>query len=477
MTPEQNIKSNIPEFTVSELSASLKRTLEDQYGRVRLRGELSRVSLPSSGHMYTSLKDENAVIDAVCWRGTVGKLSIKPEEGLDVICTGRITSYAAQSKYQIIIESMELAGEGALLKMLEDRRKKLAAEGLFAEDHKKPLPFLPEVIGVITSPTGAVIRDILHRLEDRFPRRVLLWPVPVQGEQAADKIVAALQGFSDIQYKGLPRPDLLIVARGGGSLEDLMPFNEENVVRAAYSCPIPIISAVGHETDTTLLDFVADRRAPTPTGAAEIAVPRKADLQARLYDIQSRLWNSVARLAETRSTTLHMLAARMGEPSRMLEAHAQRMDNLGGRLSHAFAGILGRFSERLIYASGGLLHPRARLMEASGQVRRWAEALSVLPARFIKEAQTRLNHADKMLHAYSFENVLDRGFTLLRDAEGTIVADPPDGPKDVEVLFRGGRKAQAQISSPQKPGHQKPGKKSTNRARKKGNKNNQQELF
>ena len=271
---EPEAAANLPEHSVSELSEAIKRTLEGRFERVRVRGEISGFKRAASGHLYMALKDENAVLDAVCWRGLAGRLTVAPEDGLEVVATGRITSYPGRSKYQIVIESLELAGEGALLKLLEERRKKLAAEGLFDPERKRPPPFLPTVIGVVTSPTGAVIRDILHRLSDRFPRRVLVWPVLVQGKGAAEQVAAAIEGFNRLEPDGpVPRPDLIIVARGGGSLEDLWAFNEEVVVRAAAGSRIPLISAVGHETDTTLIDHAADLRAPTPTAAAEMAVP------------------------------------------------------------------------------------------------------------------------------------------------------------------------------------------------------------
>src|SRR5579871_5912636 len=263
-------RANLPEFTVSELSAAVKRSLEQGFAYVRVRGEVSGFKRHGSGHCYLSLKDSEAVLDAVIWRMTAQRLALKPEDGMEVVCTGRITTFPGRSKYQLVIESVELAGVGALLKLLEDRRKRLAAEGLFDASRKRKLPFLPEVVGVVTSPTGAVIRDILHRLQDRFPRRVLLWPVAVQGEGAAMQVAAAIEGFNRLRPEGaVPRPDLLIVARGGGSLEDLMAFNEEIVVRAAAASAIPLISAVGHETDTTLIDYASDKRAPTPTAAAE----------------------------------------------------------------------------------------------------------------------------------------------------------------------------------------------------------------
>ena len=287
---EQTSLHNIPEYTVSEVSAALKRTVEDTFDRVRVRGEVSGFKRAASGHLYMNLKDQNAVIDAVCWRGTTRSLSIEPEDGLEIVATGRVTTYAARSKYQIVIDSIELAGEGALLKLLEERRKKLTAEGLFDGDRKRPLPFLPDVIGVVTSPSGAVIRDILHRLRDRFPRHVLVWPVLVQGEGAAEQVAAAIRGFNDAPEDGpLPRPDVLIVARGGGSIEDLWAFNEEIVARAIADSPVPVISGVGHEVDVTLSDLVADLRAPTPSAAAERAVEDGSVLAEALSRARQRL--------------------------------------------------------------------------------------------------------------------------------------------------------------------------------------------
>src|SRR5436853_6140781 len=293
--------SNLPEYSVSELSQALKRSIEDEFGQVRVRGEISGFKRVGSGHCYFALKDAEAVLDAVCWRMTAIRLALKPEDGMEVVCTGRLTTYPGRSKYQLVVDSVELAGKGALLKLLEERRQRLAAEGLFDAERKRKLPFLPEVIGIVTSPTGAVIRDILHRLADRFPRRVLLWPVAVQGEGAAAQIAAAISGFNRLAIDGpVPRPQLIIVARGGGSLEDLMPFNEEIVVRAAAASVIPLISAIGHETDTTLIDHASDRRAPTPTAAAEMAVPVRLDLVAELGGKTSRLAGGLARLFSER---------------------------------------------------------------------------------------------------------------------------------------------------------------------------------
>ena len=290
---------NSPPLSVSELSGALKRTVESAFGFVRVRGEVSGWKRHASGHCYFTLKDDSACIDAVIWRGQASGLAFQPADGLEVIATGKLTTFAGRSKYQIVVDRLELAGEGALMALLEQRKRALAAEGLFDSARKRPLPFLPRIIGVVTSPTGAVIRDILHRLQDRCPAHVMLWPVPVQGEGAAAKVAAAIRGFAAME----PRPDLLIVARGGGSIEDLWAFNEEEVVRAAADSPIPLISAVGHETDTTLIDFAADRRAPTPTAAAEMAVPVRAELGAMLSEFGQRMRSCLVRSAVARRRT------------------------------------------------------------------------------------------------------------------------------------------------------------------------------
>ena len=401
MPQEEQVKSNVPEFSVTELAFSLKRTLEENYGRVRVRGELGRVTVPGSGHMYSTLKDDKAYIDAVCWKGSLPNLSVKPEEGLEVICTGRISSYPASSKYQMIIESMELAGEGALLKMLEERRKKLAAEGLFDPARKRKIPFLPEVIGVVTSPTGAVIRDILHRLNDRMPRHVIVWPVLVQGQGAAAQIAAAIDGFQSLPEYGLPRPDVLIIARGGGSLEDLMAFNEEIVVRAAANSAIPLISAVGHETDTTLIDFAADLRAPTPTGAAEMAVPRRVDLLAQLAEDEKRLVHAMTRMLNENRHRLDAQGARLGDPSRLLETYMQRLDHLGDKL----------------------LRVPDRLKDAGQLLQRWSEQLTAFAPRLTRDFHKRVEYLGNMLEAYSFEKVLERGYAVVQAADGSIITD------------------------------------------------------
>src|SRR5260221_4984991 len=367
---------NLPEYTVSELSTALKRRIEESFSYVRVRGEVSGFKRHSSGHCYLALKDADAVLDAVCWRGTALRLTIKPEDGMEVVCTGRLTTFPGRSKYQLVLDSMELAGVGALLKLLEERKQRLAAEGLFAESRKKKLPFLPAVIGVVTSPTGAVIRDILHRLADRFPRRVLLWPVAVQGEGAAAQVAAAIDGLHRIAAGGpVPRPDLIIVARGGGSLEDLMAFNEEVVVRAAASSAIPLISAVGHETDTTLIDHASDLRAPTPTAAAEIAVPVRLDLMAELGGKTARLAGGLSRLFTERRLQLAGLARGLPDPQDLLGAAAQRLDDRSERLRLAIGTRFRAARQRLDLSAAGL-RPAAlaadirRARERFGDVRR-----------------------------------------------------------------------------------------------------------
>src|SRR6266508_3579634 len=347
---------NIPEWTVSELSAALKKTVEDAYGYVRVRGEISGYRGPhSSGHCYFSLKDEGAKIEAVIWRTAFARLRIKPEEGLEVLVTGRLTTFAGSSKYQIVIETLEPAGLGALMALVEERKKKLAAEGLFDAARKQLLPFLPNVIGVVTSPTGAVIRDILHRLADRFPRRVLVWPVKVQGDGSAQQVAAAIRGFNALPEGGrIPRPDLLIVARGGGSLEDLWSFNEEIVVRAAAESMIPLISAVGHETDITLIDFAADKRAPTPTAAAEMAVPVRVDLCARVESLARRSLACWQRGEEARRAELRAAIRALPTAEELLAVPRQRLDHASARLPRALTANAQIHHARFARAAGRL---------------------------------------------------------------------------------------------------------------------------
>jgi exodeoxyribonuclease VII large subunit len=371
------VRSNLVEYTVSELSRALKRSIEENFAYVRVRGEISGFKRHSSGHCYLALKDSEAVLDAVCWRMTAMRLGIKPEDGMEVVCTGRLTTFPGRSKYQLIIDTIELAGIGALLKVLEDRRRRLAAEGLFAAERKKKLPFLPEVIGIVTSPSGAVIRDILHRLSDRFPRRVLLWPVAVQGEGAAAQVAAAINGFNRLPEGGhVPRPQLIIVARGGGSLEDLMPFNEEIVVRAAATSAIPLISAVGHETDTTLIDYASDRRAPTPTAAAEIAVPVRLDLVAEVGGKTSRISAALSRLLQESRLHLAGLARGLPDPQDLIGAAAQRLDDRAERLRR-WSAFSTATTTRSITSPGG----SPRIPNGMRACSRAAMLSSVMPLR------------------------------------------------------------------------------------------------
>jgi len=416
---------NVPEFSVSEISQAVKRTLEGNFERVRVRGEISGFKRAASGHLYMAMKDDAAVLDAVCWRGTAGRLSIRPEDGMEVIATGRITSYPGRSKYQIVIDSLELAGEGALLKLLEERRRKLAAEGLFDEDRKQALPFLPRVIGVVTSPTGAVIRDILHRLADRFPRHVLVWPVLVQGEGAAEQVAAAIRGFNALPGEGpdehgVPRPDLLIVARGGGSLEDLWSFNEEIVVRAAAESQIPLISAVGHETDTTLIDYAADRRAPTPTAAAEIAVPVRRELLIQTGELERRLLAAATRIVEERRVQVEGLGRGLVDPKRLLEDMIQRLDDRAERLRGAWLALVRDWQARVDRLYAGLTHPRQMLAVRAEQLAGPAGRLDYLRPRLLTERRSELESLNRVLESVSYKKVLKRGYVVVRGPQGAI---------------------------------------------------------
>jgi exodeoxyribonuclease VII large subunit len=464
---------NIQELTVSELSRSLKRTVEDAYSYVKVRGEISGFKRAASGHLYMALKDTDAVLDAVCWRGAAGKLSLSPEDGMEVVATGRLTTYPGRSKYQIVIEQIELAGEGALLKLLEERRRRLAEEGLFDEQRKRRLPFLPEVIGVVTSPTGAVIRDILHRLADRFPRHVLLWPVLVQGDGAAEQVAEAIRGFNALPPDGpIPRPDLLIVARGGGSLEDLWAFNEEVVVRAAAGSDIPLISAVGHETDTTLIDFASDRRAPTPTAAAEIAVPVRGELLADVAGFTQRMMQAGNRSISDRRRYLEGLARGLPKPDRLLAERAQRLDDLAERLSRAAARVPDTLRDALEARAARLRSPRERIERAGDDLaqrddrlraaigaalrreRRRAETLraderlAAAVRRRSGEERQRLDLLANALEALSYKGTLRRGYAVIRSADGAVLTDA-DGARAagaLEIEFRDDGKVAAVVS-------------------------------
>lgn len=420
--PNAGADHNLPVFSVGEISQALKSVVEETFAWVRVRGEVSGFKRAASGHMYLALKDEDAVLDAVCWRGTAGRLGISPEDGMEVIVTGRLTTYAGRSKYQIVVEAMEIAGEGALLKLLEDRKKKLAAEGLFDEARKQPIPFLPEVIGVVTSPTGAVIRDILHRLEDRFPVRVVIWPVLVQGDGAADQISAAISGFNLVSESGpVPRPDVLIIARGGGSVEDLWAFNEENVVRSVADSDIPVISAVGHETDFTLIDFAADLRAPTPTAAAEMSVPVRLELLTQIMDDGTRLFGAVNRLLSDRDQKLIGLARGLPNLRRLTETALQKLDDWSERLSISLRAGLERRYAKLTQLQARLPLPKAQLTLAETKLRSESRALKTAVRGAIGRADFRLSRSSAVLESCSYDRVLERGFALATTPEGRLI--------------------------------------------------------
>lgn len=477
-------QSNVKEFSVSELSGAIKRTMEDNYGRVRVRGELGRVSRPASGHIYLDLKDDRSVLASVIWRGAVSKMVVQPEEGLEVIATGKITTFPGQSKYQLIIDNIEPAGEGALMALLAERRRKLEAEGLFDPARKQLLPYMPRVIGVVTSPSGAVIRDIIHRLSDRFPTHVLVWPVRVQGETSAQEVANAINGFNAIDEKSdIPKPDLLIVARGGGSLEDLWGFNEEIVVRAAAESELPIISAVGHETDTTLIDFASDVRAPTPTGAAEIAVPVQTDLIVQIAQLSARLHSGLRRSADRKREMLRGLARALPQPDGLLAMPRQKLDGQQLRLVRALDGFtvhkrsqlttararlnptqltqrfdgmrvnFNRLQQALPSALGRGLQNRRRelsfrasrlspeaIMRTANSGRERIHNVErrkvIAMAGLVARRRASFNQADKLLGSLSYERVLDRGFALVRDGEGAPVRSSAKIAKGAELTIQ-----------------------------------------
>ncbi|MEI4472587.1 exodeoxyribonuclease VII large subunit [Frigidibacter sp. MR17.24] len=487
---------NAHDYSVSEIAGAVKRVIEGEFGRVRVRGEIGRVSRPGSGHLYFALKDDRATLDAVAWKGQAAKLAVKPEEGIEVIATGRMTTFPGSSKYQLVVEALEIAGQGALMAMLEKRRVQLQAEGLFDPARKRPIPFLPEVIGVVTSPSGAVIRDILHRLRDRFPRKVLIWPVAVQGQACAPDVARAIAGFNALTPGGaLPRPDLLIVARGGGSIEDLWGFNEEIVVRAAAASAIPLISAVGHETDTTLIDFAADLRAPTPTAAAEMAVPVRAELAALIAEQGARIARVMTLSADRRRQRLADLSRALGRPEALTAPSRQRLDLTASRLDPAlrgataakraaFARVGGRVGPSLLAGFiaaetrdlarlAGRLAPglslraertrerfdtlAARLDRA--QANRAAEALrevargrerlgqiearlaAALPARLVRERE-RLAALDRMRATLGYTETLARGYAVVRAGEALVTqAGTARAAPRLEIEFADGRVA------------------------------------
>ncbi len=472
--------SNAPEFSVSELSSVLKRTLEERFGYVRVRGEISGYKGPSSsGHVYFSLKDANARLDAVIWRAVFQRMRVKPEEGMEVVASGKISAFPGKSSYQLLVETLEPAGVGALMALLDARRRALQAEGLFDAGKKKKLPYLPRVIGVVTSPTGAVIRDILHRLADRFPVHVVVWPVRVQGETSAAEVAAAIRGFNALaDGDAVPRPDVIIVARGGGSLEDLWSFNEEIVVRAAAESVIPLVSAVGHETDITLIDYAADVRAPTPTAAAELAVPVRAELVTELTSLEGRLRGAMLRLAERRRAELRALARALPSGEALVGQPRQRLDFAASALGARLRGALDARRLRQERASRRLSAQSPHARTAAGRERfsalggRLARAGTRIGERF-REALQRVVGADRagravrlalhrrldrlharrqLLEAVSYKNVLERGFALVRDAHGAPLRRAADVPRaaSLEIEFADGKVAATTAATPRR---------------------------
>ncbi|MDC0505417.1 exodeoxyribonuclease VII large subunit, partial [Amylibacter sp.] len=390
---------NAPEFSVSELSSVLKRMIEGEFSNVRIRGEVGRVSRPASGHLYFDLKDDKSVIASVTWKGQASKLVTQPEEGLEVVATGKITTFAGQSRYQMIVSEMSVAGIGALMAQLEKRKKKLEAEGLFDKSIKKEIPYLPEIIGVVTSPSGAVIQDILHRLSDRFPRKVLLWPVAVQGERCAPDVAAAINGFNRLTPGGaMPRPELIIVARGGGSIEDLWGFNEESVVRAAAESEIPLISAVGHETDTTLIDFASDLRAPTPTAAAEYAVPVRADLMGWLSSMDERRVRSLSAGLEIKRQRLKDLSRGLPAPDELVAMSTQRLDSISERLPRALITVSNNKRTMLLQTSAGLRGSllKNKLVDRSEVINRFVKSIQSNMKVIIQRNQSALESLERL---------------------------------------------------------------------------------
>ena len=419
---QTNSVSNNPVYSVGEFSHVIKKLVETNFSYVRIRGEISRPSFPGSGHVYFTLKDADGTIAAIIWKYTIPRLSVKPEEGMEVICTGKITTFAGQSKYQIIVDNMEVAGEGALLKMLEDRRKKLLAEGLFNPEHKKPIPYLPEIIAVITSPSGAVIKDILHRLSDRFPSHVYIWPVAVQGEGSAKQVSNAIDQLNQLSKEtNVKRPDLIIVARGGGSLEDLWSFNEEIVVRSVFNSTIPIISAVGHETDTTLIDFVSDLRAPTPTGAAEKSVPVRDELKARVGELGLRIHSSFLSKVNNNKDHLRNLVRLLGKPDQILDNKSQKLDYAYRDLENLFQNIFVDQKNKISQFAQRLLPPKVLINNLDAKKQLLDTRFRNLIENLIDKKQTRFISLGKLLEAASFKRVLDRGFSLVMDSEGSPI--------------------------------------------------------
>lgn len=448
---------NAPEFSVSEISGVVKRMIEGEFSHVRIRGEIGRVSRPASGHIYLDLKDDRAVLASVIWKGVASRLRTPPEEGMEVVATGRLTTFPGQSRYQMVIENIAPAGVGALMAMLEKRKQALAAEGLFEASLKQKIPYLPEIIGVITSPSGAVIRDILHRLRDRFPRKVLIWPVAVQGEKCAPEVAAAIKGFNALSINGaIPRPDLIIVARGGGSIEDLWGFNEEIVARAAAASDIPLISAVGHETDTTLIDYVSDRRAPTPTAAAEIAVPVRTDLLAHLATLEQRRLRSLSSGLQNRRQRLRDLARALPKPADLVAIQAQRLDHLSSRLPAGLRALTQQKRVHFTRHSAGLRPVALRQMieQKSLFLGRLGDGFTTAARTDVQRRRARLDGLERLRLTLGYSETLARGYAVIRDDNNKVVTSikPAKQAQALEIEFHDGRlEVSAGTPPPRKP--------------------------
>lgn len=468
---------NAPEFSVSEISGALKRTIEGAFGRVRVRGEVGRVMLARSGHLYFDVKDDRSVIAALSWKGQVSRLTMMPEEGMEVIVSGKLTTFGSQSKYQINVDDVTIAGEGALMAMLEKRKKQLAAEGLFAPERKRALPYLPDIIGVVTSPGGAVIRDILHRLRDRFPRKVIIWPVVVQGDQCAAQVARAIEGFNSMTPGGaIPRPDLLIVARGGGSIEDLWGFNEEIVARAAAASEIPLISAVGHETDTTLIDFVSDQRAPTPTAAAEMAVPVRLDLLGWTDEQGARLTRALTDGISRRGQRLRDVSRALPNLDSLLQSPRQRLDKASENLPRALQLGVQKRHVKLSNVSGSLRASTLRRMidgkrqalgrrtdrlspviitrdvtRKSEKIQDLGRRMDVAQGRVLETLKETLKQTDRMRETLGYHATLERGYAVVR-GDGAVVTDTKGAKKagEIELEFANGRITLGAKSTPKK---------------------------
>ena len=432
-----NANTNNPVYSVSEFSHVIKKLVETNFSYVRIRGEISRPSFPGSGHVYFTLKDTDGTIAAIIWKYTLPRLSIKPEEGMEVICTGKVTTFAGQSKYQIIVEIMEVAGEGALLKMLEERRKKLLKEGLFDQELKKSIPYLPKIIRVITSPSGAVIKDILHRLSDRFPSHVYLWPVAVQGEDSAHQISNAIDKFNQLtDDTSIKKPDLLIVARGGGSLEDLWSFNEEIVVRSVYKSSIPVISAVGHETDTTLIDFASDLRAPTPTAAAEKAVPVRDELISRIDELNLRIKSSFNNKLYANKDRINYLIKLLGKPDQIFENKTQKLDFIYKDFENLFKDIFVEKKNKITQYAQCLLPPKVLISNLVSKQNLLEPKFKNYLENIINSKETKLNSLEQLLEASSFNRVLERGFSLVMNNKGKPIKLSSEAPKNANVKIK-----------------------------------------